>query len=192
MLKVVAVNGSPRKDGNTARLLKLVLREVEKEGIQTELLHTSGKTLRGCTGCYKCEEKKDMQCVQNDDGNHFIGKLLAADGIVLGSPVYFADLTPSLKAVIERTGLVALANGNPMRRKVGAAVVAVRRGGAIHTFDSINHLFGILQMVVPGSTYWNMGVGGEPGDVDGDEEGVQNMKNLGQNIAWLMKATSRK
>jgi multimeric flavodoxin WrbA len=117
---------------------------------------------------------------------------MAADAVVLGSPVYFADLTPALKAVIERTGLVSLANGNPMRRKVGAAVVAVRRGGAIHTYDSINHLFGILEMATPGSTYWNMGVGGEPGEVESDEEGVRNMRNLGQNIAWLMKATAGK
>ncbi len=162
--------------------------ELEKEGIETELVELAGNRIRGCTACYKCFETKDRKCAIKDDiVNDCIEKMVEADGIIFGSPTYFADITSEMKALIERAGFTAMANGSMFRRKVGAAVVAVRRGGAIHAFDSINHFFQINQMIVPGSSYWNIGIGLKIGDVDGDEEGIRNMKNLGENMAWLLK-----
>jgi multimeric flavodoxin WrbA len=187
-MKVVAINGSARKQGNTAILIKHVFGELEKEGIETELVELAGSKIQGCTACFKCFDKKDGHCaVKNDIVNDCIDKMVEADGIILGSPTYFADITSEMKALIERSGFTALANGLMFKRKVGAAVIAVRRGGAIHGFDSINHFFHINQMIVPGSSYWNMGIGREIGDVEKDEEGIRNMKNLGENMAWLLK-----
>ncbi|AKB52595.1 iron-sulfur flavoprotein [Methanosarcina barkeri str. Wiesmoor] len=187
-MKVVAFNGSPRKDGNTAALIKHVLAELEKEGIETEVVQIGGKKIHGCTACGKCYEKMDKKCVIDKDiVNECIEKMLEADGIILASPTYFADLTPELKALIDRAGFVAKANNEMFRHKVGAAVVAVRRAGSIHVFDSINHFFTISQMIIPGSSYWNMGMGLAEGEVEKDEEGIQTMQTLGQNIAWLLK-----
>jgi multimeric flavodoxin WrbA len=144
--------------------------------------------LQGCIACYKCFESKDCRCALDKDiVNDCIEKMMQADGIILGSPTYFADLTPELKALIDRAGFVAKANKDLFRHKVGAAVVAVRRAGALHTFDSINHFFLISQMVIPGSSYWNIGMGREEGEVNTDMEGLQTMKVLGQNMAWLLK-----
>jgi multimeric flavodoxin WrbA len=186
-MKVVAFNGSPRRDGNTAALLGAVLRELECQGIETKLVHLKGP-LSGCIACLRCYEKKDGRCTQDRDMiNDCIEKMVKADGIIIGSPTYFADLTPEAKALIDRAGFVAKANGDMFRRKVGAAVVAVRRAGAIHVFDSINHLFFISQMIVAGSSYWNIGMGLEEKDVEGDEEGMATMRTLGQNMAWLLK-----
>jgi multimeric flavodoxin WrbA len=187
-MKVVAFNGSARKDGNTAILVNTVFRELKKEGIKTELVQLAGKNIRGCTACGKCFERQDKQCVVNTDIlNDCIGKMLDSDGIILASPTYFADVSADMKALIERAGFVAKANNDMFRHKVGAAVVAVRRGGAIHAFDSINHFFFISQMIVPGSSYWNVGIGLDPGDVKTDDEGIATMKTLGANMAWLMK-----
>ena len=187
-MKVVAINGSARNQGNTAILIKHVLSQLEKVGIETELIELAGKKIQGCTACYKCFDKKDGHCaVKGDIVNDCIDKMRKADGIILGSPIYFADITAEMKALIERSGMTALANGSMFKRKVGAAVIAVRRGGAIHGFDSINHFFHINQMIVPGASYWNIGLGREIGDVKTDEEGVRTMKNLGENMAWLMK-----
>lgn len=187
-MKVVAFNGSARKDGNTATLIGYVFEELEKEGISTELVQLAGKHPHGCIACYQCFKKKNRHCaVDNDCINVCIEKMEAADGIILASPTYFADLSPELKAVIDRCGMVSRANGDMYRRKIGAAVVARRRGGAIHAFDSINHFFTIGQMIIVGSSYWNIGIGREKGEVAGDEEGVETMRNLGQNMAWLLK-----
>ena len=187
-MKVMAFNGSARKDGNTAILIRTVFSELEKEGIETELFQLAGKKIQGCIACFKCFENKDRQCsVKKDVVNECIDKMLEADGIILGSPTYFADVSSELKALIDRSGLVAKANADMFRRNVGAAVVAVRRGGAIHAFDSINHFFFIGQMIVPGSSYWNMGIGLDKGAVDQDAEGLQTMQVLGQNMAWLLK-----
>ena len=191
-MNVVAFNGSPRKDGNTAAMLRHVLQELEREGIQTELVQLADLKLRGCRACYQCFTAKNRRCALADDGlNACIDKMLAADGILLGSPTYFADLTADLKALIDRTGMTARANGEMFRRKVGAAVVAVRRAGAIHAFDSINHFFLISQMIVPGSCYWNIALGREKGEAENDKEGVLTMQVLGQNMAWLMKRIAR-
>ncbi len=187
-MKVVAFNGSARKQGNTAILIKYVFSELENEGIETELVELAGKKIQGCTACYKCFDNKDKKCaVKNDIVNDCIEKMVEADGIILGSPTYFADITPEMKALIDRSGFTAMANGFMFKRKIGAGVIAVRRGGAIHAFDTINHFFHINQMIVPGSTYWNIGIGREIGEVDNDKEGIRNMKNLGENIAWLLK-----
>jgi len=187
-MKVVGFNGSARKDGNTATLIKYAFHELEKERIETELVQLAGSKIQGCIACYKCFENRDKRCaVDNDVVNECIEKMREADGIILGSPTYFADITTDMKALIERAGFVAKANEDMFRRKVGAAVVAVRRGGAIHTFDSLNHFFFISQMIVPGSIYWNIGIGRDIGEVEKDEEGVETMKNLGQNMAWLLK-----
>jgi multimeric flavodoxin WrbA len=188
-MKAVAFNGSGRKDGNTAILLNYALGELKKEGIDTELMQLAGKNIRGCIACYKCMEKKDKRCsgIPNDFVNECIEKMIEADAIILGSPTYFSDLTSETKALIDRSGFVAHANDGLFRRKVGAAVVAVRRAGAIHTFDSINHFFFINEMIVPGSSYWNVGIGRDIGDVESDAEGIQTMKTLGQNMAWLLK-----
>jgi multimeric flavodoxin WrbA len=187
-MKVIAFNGSARKDGNTAILINQVFSELEKEGIETEMIQLSGQKIRGCIACYKCFENKDQRCsVKNDVVNDCIEKMLQADGIILASPTYFADVSSELKALIDRAGLVAKANDDMFRHKVGAAVVAVRRAGSIHAFDSINHFFLISQMIIPGSSYWNMGFGLEKGDAEKDEEGLQTMAALGRNMAWLLK-----
>ncbi|MDR7667236.1 flavodoxin family protein [Methanosarcina sp. Z-7115] len=187
-MKVVAFNGSPRKDGNTEILIRHVLAELEREGIETETVHVGGKSIHGCIACGKCFENKDKKCVMDKDiVNNCIEKMLEADGIILASPTYFADLTPELKALIDRAGFVSKANGELFRRKAGAAVVAVRRAGSVHVFDSINHFFTISQMIIPGSNYWNMGIGLDEGDVEKDEEGIRTMQVLGQNMAWLLK-----
>jgi multimeric flavodoxin WrbA len=187
-IKVVAFNGSARKGGNTAILLGYVLKELEKEGIGTELIEMSGAKIHGCVACRKCSTKKDRRCSQTGDmGNVYIEKMDQADGILLGSPTYVTDVTPEIKALIDRACLVGKVNGGLFRRKVGAAVVAVRRAGATHAFDTLNHFFFINEMIVPGSSYWNIGIGLEPGDVERDVEGIQTMKTLGQNMAWLLK-----
>ena len=187
-MKVVAINGSARKDGNTAVLINQALRALQAEGIETEMIQLSGQSIRGCMACGKCFENKDKKCVVDSDSlNEYLAKMLEADGIILGSPTYFTDLSTELKAVIDRAGFVARANGNLFKHKVGAAVVAVRRAGAIHVFDSINHFFLISEMIVPGSSYWNIGFGLKKGDANGDEEGLETMHQLGKNMAWLLK-----
>jgi len=187
-IKVVAFNGSARKGGNTAILLKYVLKELENEGIETELIEMSGAKIHGCLACRECSKRKDRRCAQSGDmGNAYIEKMEQADSILLGSPTYVADVSPEIKALMDRACLVSKANGGMFRHKVGAAVVAVRRAGGIHTFDTLNHFFLISEMIVPGSSYWNIGYGREIGDVEKDEEGIGTMKILGQNMAWLLK-----
>jgi len=187
-VKVVAFNGSARGEGNTAILIRYVLGELRDKGIETEIFNLGGKKIHGCRACRKCFENADRQCaVKNDVLNECIEKMLGADGIILGSPTYFTDVSTEMKALIDRAGLVAKANGDMFRRKVGAAVIAVRRAGSIHAFSTINNFFLISQMIIPGSNYWNMGIGLDIGDVEKDEEGVGTMKLLGANMAWLIK-----
>jgi len=187
-MKVVAFNGSSRKDGNTAILIKKVFKELEKEGIKTELISLAGQKIQGCIACMKCFVAKDKKCVITDDPvNEYIARMEQADGIIIGSPTYFADCTTVTKALIERAGMVARANANMLKRKVGAAVVAVRRGGAIHVFDTINHFFTIGEMITVGSSYWNIGIGREAGQVEEDKEGLATMSALGINMAWLIR-----
>ncbi len=187
-MKVVAFNGSSRKGGNTAILCNIVLEELEKEGIETQLVELAKKPLQGCIACYKCFKNKDKRCAVDKDAlNDYLQLMLEADGIILGSPTYFSDVSATMKALIERAGMVSRANGDLLKRKVGAAVVAVRRAGAIHAFNSINFFFFIGQMIVPGSSYWNLAVGRDIGDVKEDKEGIETMRTLGRNMAWLLK-----
>ncbi|MCE5264739.1 MAG: flavodoxin family protein [Deltaproteobacteria bacterium] len=187
-MKVVAFNGSSRAKGNTAILLNAALDELRKEGIETELVELAGKSIPGCRACYKCFDRADGHCVVTGDMvNECIDRMRAADGILLGSPTYFSDVSAGMKALIERAGMTARANDNMLKRKVGAGVVAVRRTGAMHAFSSLNFFFLIGEMIVVGSEYWNVGIGREPGDAEKDAEGLQTMKVLGQNMAWLLK-----
>ncbi|MFX1385486.1 MAG: flavodoxin family protein [Promethearchaeota archaeon] len=187
-MKVVLFNGSPRKNGNTNYCLNIVKEELELEGIDCELVWIGAEKLHGCIACYKCGENKDKKCTQMDDKmNVYIAKMIAADGIILGSPTYFSDVSTNIKALIERAGSVCRRNGGLLKHKVGASVVAVRRQGANHVFSSINYFFLIAEMFVVGSSYWNLGMGAGPGDVENDEEGIKTFRNLGKNIAFLLK-----
>ena len=190
-MKVIAFNGSPRADGNTQILLNRVLEPIRARGIATELYQVGGREIHGCRACYRCSQTKNGRCTYDDDiVNECIAKMVEADAILLGSPTYFADLTPEMKALIDRAGFVTRANGHLLRRKIGAAVVAVRRAGEIHAFDSINHFFLINQMIVPGSSYWSFAMGREIGAVNQDEEGLRTMDVLGENMAWLLKSVN--
>lgn len=187
-MKVVAFNGSPRGEGNTFHLIQRVFDELHKEGIQTEYIHIGNKDLKGCTACMKCKENKDEKCALPDDGiNGYIQKMEKAEGILLGSPVYFSNVTAQMKALIDRVGYVSKANDGLFRRKVGAAVVAVRRAGAMFAFSELNLFYLVQEMIVPGSSYWNIAIGRTPGEVLRDEEGMKTMEVLGQNMAWLLK-----
>jgi len=187
-MKVVAFSGSARKDGNTALLLRTALAEMESEGIETELVQLAGIKIHGCIACYQCFKRKDTRCaVDNDCINDCLDKMKEADAILLGSPTYFADVSTEMKALMDRCGMVSRANDDLFKRKLGAAVVAARRAGAIHVFDTINHFFLIGQMIVVGSNYWNIGMGREKEEVAKDEEGMNTMKVLGQNMAWALK-----
>lgn len=188
-MKVVAFNGSPRKDGNTKFLINRVLEELESNGIRTESCEIGSKSISGCTACGKCAERLDGKCVITNDGvNGWLEKMRNADGIILGSPVYCADVTGQMKSFIDRTCFVNFVNGNFLKRKVGASVVAVRRAGALPAFHTMNSWFTINQMVLVGSSYWNLGYGLTPGEVSQDLEGLQTMSNLGKNMVWLMKS----
>ena len=182
----LALSGSPRKGGNTEILLNRVLEPLREGGWETELLQVGGQELRGCLACGKCFENRNRRCViERDIFNQVAEKIFRADALILGSPTYFTDVTAEMKALIDRVGFVAMANGRLLAGKIGAAVVAVRRAGSTHAFDSMNHLFLISRMIVPGSTYWNMGMGLNPGDVEKDVEGLETMSNLGKTIRWL-------
>ena len=187
VMKVVAINGSARREGNTFILLSVVLDELRSEGVETELIHLDG-VIRGCIADLECFRNKDGKCAHDDDlANHCIVKMREADGILLGSPTYISDVSANMKALIERCNMVSRANGDMLQKKVGAAVIAARRAGAIHAFSSINCFFLLGQMIVVGSSHWNVGLGREPGEVRNDAEGMQTMKMLGRNMAWLLK-----
>jgi multimeric flavodoxin WrbA len=187
-MKALAFNGSPRPDGNTFALLTHVLTPLQAAGIETEIYQLGSKSIHGCRSCYNCRKTANRRCSYNDDVvNECLAKMIEADAIILGSPTYFADLTPETKALIDRAGFVARTNGDLFKRKIGAAVIAVRRAGELHAFDSINHFFLISQMIVPGSSYWNVAFGREKGDVEKDAEGLKTMQTLGENIAWLLQ-----
>jgi multimeric flavodoxin WrbA len=188
-MKAIAINGSPRKGGNTETLLRTVLQSLTNAGWDTEFIQVGGKEIRGCRACYECFKKMNSRCGQKPDAfDACFDSMRGANAIILGSPTYFTDVTAEMKALLDRAGLVALANGGLFRRKIGAAVVAVRRGGGTHAFDTINHMFLMSGAIVPGSTYWNLGFGLDKGEVTKDEEGLRNMADLGQTIAWLGQA----
>ena len=184
-MKVIGFNGSPRKDGNTTTLMGYLLREIEKEGIETELVQLSAKKIHGCIACYKCFENQDQRCsVKNDAANEYIEKITQAQGIVLGSPSYFQDVTAEMKALIDRAGFVGLANGKMYKNKIGASLSCFRRTGGMHTIETMNHFFFGSELIIAGRA---LSVARDKGEVGKDEEGVQSAKTLGQKIAWLLK-----
>ena len=188
-MKVVGINGSARKDGNTSILIRKVFDELDAEGIETRLVNLGPQSVNGCLACMKCFENKDGHCVQDKDAlNEWLDEMAIADGIILGTPVYFANISGQIKCFLDRAWMVARANDNLFKRKVGAAVVAARRAGAVTAFHALNTYFGISEMVIAGSTYWNLGYGREKGECLQDGEGLQNMANLGKNMAWLIKS----
>ncbi|EKD37711.1 MAG: iron-sulfur flavoprotein [uncultured bacterium] len=183
-MKVVAFNGSPRRDGNTTILIKHVFGELEKQGIETELVQLSEKEIHGCIACEKCSKTKDRRCaVKSDAANECIEKMLGADGIILGSPSYFQDVTSEMKALIDRAGYVSRSNGRMFKKKVGASVVTMRRSGAIHTLDTMDHFFLSGEMIIVGRA---IGVGSARGEVEKDSEGITLATSLGQRMAWLL------
>jgi multimeric flavodoxin WrbA len=190
MIKVLAINGSPRKDGNTSILIRYILKELENEGIESETIQLGGKKIHGCTSCMKCFENRDRKCVIDDDlVNTCIEKMSNAEGILLGSPVYFLDVTSEMKALIDRVGFVSFANGLLFKNKVGNATVAVRRAGASRTADSMLHFFLANEMIVPGLPA--IGIGRDIGDVKQDDEGIARAKNLGKTMAQLLNLLNR-
>ena len=186
-MKVLAFNGSPRKKGNTYQAIQTVFEVLKKEGIKTELIQLGGMDIKGCRACYKCFDKKNNKCIQDDAFNMFMEKMIEADAIIIGSPTYFANVSTEVKALIDRAGLVAIANDYLFKRKVGAAVVAVRRAGGTDVYSAINYFFGINHMIIPGSSYWNLAFGRDPGDMQNDKEGLSTLRDLAENMAWLME-----
>lgn len=187
-MKVIAFNGSPRKNGNTFHAIKLVTDELEKEGIETEIVHVGGKTIKGCMGCGICGKRQDEKCVYaKDNVNDWIQKMKEADGILLSSPVYFAAINGTMKSFLDRAFMVTGVNNYMLRHKAGASVIAVRRSGGLPAFEQLNNYLNYSEMVLPTSNYWNIAHGLRPGDMESDEEGKQIMRVLGKNMAWLLK-----
>lgn len=179
---------APRKKGNTYHALKLVTEELEKQGIETEIIHLGNKNIRSCMACNQCAKNQDEKCVINsDDVNEHIQKMKEADGIILGSPVHFSSIGASLKSFLDRAFYVTSMNNGMLRHKVGASVVAVRRSGGLPTFNELNNYLTYSEMLIPTSNYWNVIHGTKPGEVLEDAEGIQIMQVLGQNMAWVMK-----
>lgn len=187
-MKMVAFNGSPNKEGNTCHAIRLVAAELEKEGIETEIVQVGNKAIRGCIACYQCVKNQDQQCaIKGDEVNEWVQKMKDADAIILGSPVYYSAINGTMKSFLDRAFFVAGVNGGLFRHKVGAAVVAVRRSGGLPTFDQLNHFLNYSEMLLATSNYWNVIHGRTPGEALKDEEGVQIMRVLGRNMAWLLK-----
>jgi multimeric flavodoxin WrbA len=183
-MKVIGFNGSPRKDGNTFDLLQLVLEEIGKQGIETELVQLSAKPIHGCRACYKCFDNQDQRCSVKDDAvNEYIEKMMACQGIILGSPSYFQGTTPEMKALIDRAGFVGVANDKMYNGKVGASVCSFRRTGGMHTIETMNHFFFSNEIIIVGRA---LCVARDRGEVTKDEEGIEQAKTLGRRIVWLL------
>lgn len=189
-MKVVAFNGSPKKEGNTYHAIKMVAEELEKEGIEVEIVHVGNKAIRGCLACNACERNNNERCIiDTDEVNEWIQKMKEADGIILGSPVFYSGIAGTMKSFLDRAFYVA--NTGILRHKVGAAVVAVRRSGGVTTFNQLNNFINYAEMLIPSTNYWNVVHGTTPGEALEDEEGTQIMRVLGKNMAWLMKLVEK-
>lgn len=187
-MKVVAFNGSPKKNGNTYKSIESVAKELEKENIDVEIIHVGNKVIRGCLACGGCSRNKNEKCViDNDEVNEWIAKMKEADGIILGSPVHYSSIAGTMKSFLDRAFLVTSVNDGMLRHKVGASVVAVRRSGGVPVFDQLNNYINYSEMLMPTSNYWNVAYGDKVNEVLQDSEGMQIMRVLGQNMAWLMK-----
>lgn len=191
-MKALLINGSPRKNGNTDMMLDALKEKLEEGGVEVERVQLGGTGIRGCTACMMCAKNHDGRCAVDDDIlNVIIGKMMESDAVIVGTPTYFGNVSTEVKAFIDRAGLVGMVNGMQFKRKIGAAVVAVRRAGGVEAFHSVNNLFHLNQMIIPGSGYWTIGHGLRPGEVAGDEEAMGNIKNLGENILWLLEKMSQ-
>lgn len=187
-MKVIAFNGSPHPEGNTAQAIRIVLNEIEQAGLETEFIQLGGKPILGCLGCRQCAQNKNRRCIRTgDDLNLYIEKMLEADGIIIGSPVYTSNVTSEVKALIDRSNFVAKANDFMFKGKVGAPVVVATKAGATMAYSAINLMFNISQMITIGSIHWNLALGKMPGDIHKDEEGIRTFQVLGQNMSWLLK-----
>jgi multimeric flavodoxin WrbA len=187
-MHVVAFNGSPKPAGNTFHTIKMVTDQLEQAGITCEIIQVGSKAIRGCIACGKCRENLDEKCVlPGDEVNDWLQKMKQADGILLGSPVHFAGVAGAMKSFLDRAFYVSGANGNLVRHKVGAAVVAVRRSGGLPTFNQLNSFLLYAELLLPTANYWNVIHGTSPGEVTRDAEGVQIMRMLGKNMAWLLQ-----
>lgn len=187
-MNVVAFNGSPKSNGNTAAALKLVAAELESAGITVTIVQVGDRTIRGCIACNGCVKSQNERCtIENDEVNGWIQLMKGADGIILASPVHFASIGGTMKSFLDRAFYVTGVNGSMLRHKVGATVVAVRRSGGVTTFDDLNHYINYAEMMMPGANYWNVIHGTRPGDTVNDGEGEQIMRTLGRNMAWLLK-----
>lgn len=187
-MRVLGIAGSPRREGNTEILMKTALGVLEGEGLQTEFLSLADRPIKPCVACRGCFASDTIRCVQEDPAfEGILDKFAQADGILVGSPVYFGSATPQIMALLDRVGYVSRKHPQLLRRKAGAAIVVARRAGQNFTFAQLNYFFLISEMIVPGSTYWNVAFGREKGEVENDTEGMETVKNLARNMAWLMK-----
>jgi multimeric flavodoxin WrbA len=186
-MKVVAFNGSPRKEGNTYEAIKLVADQLIAENIEVEIIQVGNKNIKGCTACNHCFKSRDERCIIDDDVNEWIQKMKEADGIILGSPVHFSDISAEMKAFLDRAIYVGSANNSLYRHKVGVGIAAVRRSGGLPAFNQLNNYLTYAEMVIPGSNYWNVIYGRAPKEVLQDEEGKQILRILGKNMVWLLK-----
>lgn len=187
-MKVIAVNGSPNREGNTFHALNMIGNELKAQDIEFEILHIGNKMIHGCIACYNCAKNRNEKCnFKTDDLNQWVQQLKNADGILLGSPVYFSGIAGTMKSFLDRLFFIASVNGGLFRQKVGASVVSVRRTGGSSTLDTLNHYLAYSEMVVASSNYWNVIHGAAAGEVEKDEEGKQIMRILGKNMAWLLK-----
>ncbi|MCH4889237.1 flavodoxin family protein [Acidaminobacter sp. JC074] len=187
-MKVIAINGSPKANGNTFHAIEMVADELKAENIEVEIVHIGNKHIRGCIACNKCGERKDERCIIEDDVNELIQKVKDADGILLGSPVYYSGIAGTMKSFLDRFFQVAYMNDEMLRHKVGASVVAVRRSGGTATFNQLNIYINHAEMIMPASHYWHVIHGTLPGEAVKDLEGVSIMKQLGKNMAWTLKS----
>ena len=188
-MKVIAINGSPKENGNTAQALQILLGEVQKKGIETELVTIGNKMIHGCIGCAKCREAQNGTCVAfpNDAVNELMPKLSTADAIVLGSPTYFAGINGTMKSFLDRVFYVSLTNGGLFRLKFGAAMVVLRRGGGTAAFDELNKYFQIAEMTVASGCYWSAIHGHISGELHQDLEGLRVLRVQGRNLSYLLQ-----
>lgn len=192
-MKVLAINSSARKNGNVAILINRIFEELHKEDIETEMIQLAGQVIEPCKACWACGGQEN--CIHRKDKfREIFDKMKEADGIILGSPVYTANHSANMQAFLERASVVTDMNRDAglFRHKVGAAVTAARRGGAINALDTMNHFFLLQEMFVVGSCYWPLAYGQMPGDVEKDTEGLNTMSVLGKNMAYLLKALKEK
>jgi len=186
-MKVVAFNGSPRKEGNTYTGIKIITNILNSENIETEIIHVGNKTIRGCLACSKCEEMMNERCIINDEINSWIQIMKNADGIIIGSPTHSSAIAGTMKSFLDRAFYVTHVNKNLLRHKVGISVVAARRSGGVPVFNQLNNYLNYSEMMMPTSSYWSVIFGSKPGEAIEDKEGVQIMQVLAQNMVMALK-----